>query len=117
MDAYEEVTARLAESMPKVPIRRLVLNWTHDIPTIPGCYLRKNPVVGGPVITFVHDVEGEMCIGREAITMIRLRKWSYASFHWWYGPIDLPTAAELKEPTVQQVTAKARRKLGRHHMY
>jgi hypothetical protein len=67
------------------------LEWTHNVPSVPGCYLRKNPVVGGPVITHVFEIDGNMCIGSgESLSALRLKMWGYAAFHWWLGPIKEP---------------------------
>jgi hypothetical protein len=67
------------------------MEWTHNVPTEVGFYLRQNPRRGcfSPIPVPVYEIEGELRITNAGGSR-RLSQWHNASFHLWYGPIKPP---------------------------
>ena len=76
------------------------LTWTHDIPTVPGVYLRKNPRVQQIFKVEVFEILGKMCLSSPEFTAMRLENWTDASYMWWFGPIPQPAKIHDKSDYV-----------------
>lgn len=72
------------------------MEWTHQIPTRPGLYLRNNPPINAICKCFVISIDGVLNMPNTADGGIvkvdkRHERW------WWYGPIPLPEGVSFIE--------------------
>jgi hypothetical protein len=69
--------------------------WTHQVPTKPGLYLRNNPPINAIVKCFIVSIDGVMNMADGSGSLVRVDD-RYARW-WWHGPIPYPKGVSFIE--------------------